>query len=286
MFNKVKVPISILIPTKNEEKNLERCLIPIVGWADEILILDSNSKDNTLKIADKYDTTVLQFDYKGGWPKKRQWALENYQFKNNWILLLDSDEILSNKIKSEIEEAILKDTFQGYWIKFEIYFLGKQLKYGGSELWKLSLFKKGKGNYEKRLTNQDISMADMEVHEHVVVEGPVSKLKNPVKHENFNSFSRYLIKHDEYSNWEAKLILEGGAGEVQPKLFGNQAQRRRFLKKNFLNLPGSPLIYFLYCYFFKLGILDGRQGFIYAASRAIYFFQIKVKVYESQFLNH
>lgn len=280
------LPISILIPTKNEEKNIARCLDSINGWADEIIIVDSQSTDQTLEICGQYGTQIIQFDYKGGWPKKRQWALDTFPFRNDWILLLDSDEILLPGIKTEIERAIKSETHDGYWIRFQIYFLGKMLQYGGTELWKLSLFRKGKGSYEKRLTEQDESMADMEVHEHVIVDGNIGRLKQPVKHENINALDRYIQKHNEYSNWEAQLYLKGNSDSIKPKLFGNQTERRRWLKKKLLTFPGSSFLFFLNGYLFKLGFLDGRQGFIYAAFRGTYMFNIKAKIFELKQNNH
>jgi glycosyltransferase involved in cell wall biosynthesis len=276
----VLCPISVLIPTKNEERNLGRCLAAIAGWADQIVVVDSQSTDSTLEIAADHGATVVQFHYEGGWPKKRQWALDNFAWKNDWILLLDADEILSTEVKDEIITAIRADSHDGYWIRFQIYFLARMLRYGDTSLWKLSLFRRGMGHYEMRLKDQAVSMADMEVHEHVVVEGKVGRLQWPVRHENFNSLSQYILKHNEYSNWEAKVMFEGGSGEIKPSLFGNQAQRRRFLKQKIISFPGSPVAYFASKYVIHLGFLDGLQGFIYAMFKAIQLFHTKAKLCE------
>ena len=103
-------------------------------------------------------------------------------------------------------------------------------------------------------------MSDIEVHEHVVVNGKVGRLKSPVRHENFNKLDRYIQKHNEYSNWESKVFFQGLDGEIKPSLLGNQAQRRKWLKRFFLCFPGAPLLRFFYSYIYKLGFLDGRQG--------------------------
>ena len=126
-------------------------------------------------------------------------------------------------------------------------------------------------------------MSDIEVHEHVVVDGAIGRLKNPVRHENFNSLDRYISKHNEYSNWEAKLIVMGGGGEIQPRLFGTQVERRRWLKKRFIFIPGSPILCFLYCYIFNLGFLDSVSGFFYSAFRGVQYFHIKAKIYEMKY---
>ena len=86
----IKIPLSILIPCRNEEKNIARCLEPIANWVDEIVVVDSQSTDRTQEIVESYGAKFIQFNYTGGWPKKRQWALDNFSFRNNWILLLDS----------------------------------------------------------------------------------------------------------------------------------------------------------------------------------------------------
>jgi len=124
-------------------------------------------------------------------------------------------------------------------------------------------------------------MCDMEVHEHLRVNGPSAKLKHPLLHHNVESLSRYIQKHDEYSNWEAGVWLHGdGRDELPPALFGNQAQRRRWLRRKFFHLPGSPFLFFLYKYVFRLGFLDGVPGLIYCSLQGIQFFHIKAKIYE------
>lgn len=276
------VPLSILIPTKNEKLNLRLCLEQLKGWADEIVVVDSQSNDGTIELAEFYGATVIQFRYEGGWPKKRQWALNTYPFRNEWILLLDADEILLQPIRDEISEAIKSTRYDGYWLRFPMHFLGRQLRYGDSELWKLFLFRKGKGRYEKRLEAQDSSMSDIEVHEHVIIDGNIGRLHNPVRHENINSLDRYIQKHNEYSNWEARVFSEGGEGKIKPALCGNQAQRRRWLKKSFMHVPASSLILFIYIYLLKFGFLDGIPGLIYCSFQAIQVFHVKSKIYEQR----
>ena len=277
-----QIPVSILIPTRNEAANLPRCLEALRGWANEIVIVDSGSTDGTAAIAQEAGAKLLQFVYKGGWPKKRQWALDTYDFANEWILLLDADEILQDEIKDQIAVAIEKNEKDGYWLKFQLHFLGRPLRHGGFDLWKLFLFRRGKGRYERRIAgDQTKSMSDIEVHEHVVVDGKVGRLSAPIRHENWNSLHRYIAKHNEYSDWEALVYHEGGGGgDIKPRLFGSQAERRRLLKKLFMRLPGFPLFTFMYHYVLKLGFLDGRAGFIYCCMKGIQRFHAKAKLFE------
>ena len=277
-----RVPVSVLVPTRNESRNITRCLDPLRGWADEIVVVDSRSTDDTVEIAEAYGATVLQFDYAGGWPKKRQWALDTFDFRNEWILLLDADEILLGPIKNEIARAVAANDHDGYWLRFQLYFLGRQLRHGGFDLWKLFLFRKGKGRYERRLEKQDASMSDIEIHEHVIVDGRVGRLRSPVRHENWNSLYRYIEKHNEYSQWEAKVYHEGFDDDLPPSLTGNQAQKRRWVKQFLVRVPGFPLITFFYHYFVRLGFLDGRVGLIYCGLKATQRFHAKAKLYELQ----
>jgi len=127
-------------------------------------------------------------------------------------------------------------------------------------------------------------MADMEVHEHIVLAGEAktAKLRHPLLHHNVESLSHYIRKHDEYSNWDARVWLEGEANakDLAPSMFGTQAQRRRWLRKKFFAIPGSPVLFFLYKYVFCLGFLDGVPGLIYCGMQGVQFFHIKAKIYE------
>jgi len=276
-----RVPVSAIIPVRNEAANLPRCLEALRDIG-EVFVVDSQSTDSTLEIARSYNAQVVQFHYQGGWPKKRQWAMDNLRLTHDWILLLDADEVLTPELKHEIRSAIANPAIDGYYIGLSIYFLGRVLRHGDARFWKLSLFRRGKGRYECRLKDQDVSMADMEIHEHVRVDGPTARLQNPLIHHNLESLSHYIRKHDEYSNWEARVLAqaEQTANQIVPSLFGTQAQRRRWLKKNIFAVPGSPVLIFLYRYLFRLGFLDGVPGLIYCSFQAVQMFHTKAKIYE------
>jgi len=275
-----KLPVSVIIAVRDEAKNLPRCLQALrdVG---EVYVIDSQSTDETVEIARSHGAQVVQFHYQGGWPKKRQWAMNTLPIAHDWILLLDADEVLTPELSEEIRAAIQNPAIAGYSILLRTCFLGRVLRHGDVGLWKLSLFRRGKGQYECRLKDQDASMADMEVHEHVVVEGATASLRNPLIHYNVESLSRYIRKHDEYSNWESHVLLERGEDkELPPSLLGTQAQRRRWLKRKLFALPGSPVLLFLYRYVLRFGFLDGAPGLIYCGFQAVQMFHTKAKIYE------
>jgi glycosyltransferase involved in cell wall biosynthesis len=279
----VTLPVSVLVATRNEERNLPRCLESL-REAGEVYVIDSQSTDTTVAIAELYGAHVVQFHYRGGWPKKRQWALDSLPFSYEWVLLIDADEALTPELLEEITEAIQTSRFDGYYIKLRMFFLGRELRHSGASFYKLLLFRRGKARFECRLAEQDDSMADMEVHEHVVAESSdrIGKLKHPLIHHNVESLSHYIQKHDKYSNWDARVWFEGqrSARDLPPSLFGSQAQRRRWLRKTFFWLPGSPVLFFFYKYIFCLGFLDGIPGLIYCGLQGVQFFHVKAKIYE------
>jgi glycosyltransferase involved in cell wall biosynthesis len=276
-----KLPVTVIVPVRNEARNLPRCLDSLAE-VSEVIVVDSQSTDATVEIARAHKAEVVQFHYQGGWPKKRQWAMDNLSITHDWILLLDADEVMTPELTAEIQMAIQNPEIQGYYLALRIFFLDRVLRHGGATFWKLSLFRRGKGRYECRLKDQDASMADMEVHEHVYVNGPTARLHNPLIHHNVDSLSRYIQKHDEYSNWEARVLSreESEGSEISASLFGTQAQRRRWLKEKLFSVPGSPVGLFLYRYLFRLGFLDGVPGLIYCGFQAVQMFHTKSKIYE------
>ena len=275
------LPVSVIVPVRNESHNLPRCLESLRG-VGEVYVVDSQSSDETAQIAHTFGANLVQFHYRGGWPKKRQWAMDTLPLAHDWIFLVDADEAMTPELADEIRQAIQKPAFDGYQVALRMFFLGRALRHGDASFYKLSLFRRGKGRFECRLKDQDTSMSDMEVHEHVIVDGNTARLKNPLLHHNVESLSRYIQKHNEYSNWDAGVWIQGetNAGELRPSLFGSQAQRRRWLRKMFFDLPGSPLLFFIYKYIVRMGFLDGVPGLIYCGLQGVQFFHIKAKIFE------
>ena len=282
-LSQVTLPVSVIVPVRNEARNLRRCLESLRG-AGEVYVIDSQSTDESAEIARTCGSRVIQFYYRGGWPKKRQWALDMLPLQYDWVLLLDADEALTPALAEEIKAAVRNPEVDGYYIGLDLFFLGRRLRHCGASFYKLALFRQGKGGFECRAQHQDGSMCDMEVHEHVMVNGPTQKLKERVVHRNVESLFRYIQKHNEYSNWEAQVWRESGKkrAELQARLFGTQAERRRWIRKTLFGLPGSSLLFVFYKYVLRLGFLDGIPGLIYCGLQGIQFFQIKAKVYEAK----
>lgn len=282
-----KIPVSVLIPAKNEELNLPACL-ESVAIADEVFIVDSQSEDRSLEIAAKYGAKVVQFHFNGRWPKKKNWSLENLSFRNDWVLIVDCDERITPESWSEIATAIKNPEYQGYYINRKVFFLGKWIRFGGKYPdWNLRLFQHKLGRYENLSTEDIPNTGDNEVHEHVILQGKAGYLKEDMLHIDFRDIYQWLARHNRYSNWEARVyynILTGKdeSGTIRANLFGNAVQRKRFLKKIWVRLPFKPLLRFIIFYFIRFGFLDGKAGYIYARLLSQYEYQIGVKLYELQ----
>ena len=274
-----RVPVSVLVPIKNEAEILERCLNS-VEWADEIFVVDSQSTDQSAEIAQRHGANVAQFHFNGTWPKKKNWALENLPFKHEWVLILDADEVLPPEAAAEIASAVAgPGDVAGYWINRRFFFLGRWLRHSYYPNWNLRLFRHALGRYEQ-LTTSETNSGDNEVHEHVVVQGPTAKLQCEIDHYAFPSVEVFIEKHNRYSNWEARVsadrFLTGSSNELSDERVG----RRRRLKSLSQRLPFRPLLRFLYIYIWQKGFLDGRDGYYFARLHAVYEFLSVAKTYE------
>jgi glycosyltransferase involved in cell wall biosynthesis len=281
-----KVPVSVLIPAKNEEENLPACL-ESVARADEVFVVDSQSEDRSVEIAESYGAKVVQFHFNGRWPKKKNWSLENLPFNNDWVLIVDCDERITPELWDEIATAIQDANHGGYYLNRRVFFLGKWIRHGGKYPdWNLRLFRHAQGRYENLKTEGIRNTGDNEVHEHVVIDdGAVGYLKNDMLHEDFRDLFHWLERHNRYSNWEARVYYNlltgmGEGGTIGANLFGDSVQRKRFLKKIWVRLPFKPTLRFVLFYFLQLGFLDGRAGYVYGRLLSQYEYQIGVKLYE------
>jgi glycosyltransferase involved in cell wall biosynthesis len=276
----MSVPLSILIPIKNEAANLPRCLAS-ARWANELWVVDSQSIDGSQAIAEAARAKVVQFNFDGTWPKKKNWALEHLPFKHDWVFILDADEVLPSKAESEFRAIVEnpENPVDGYWINRRFMFMGKWLKHAYYPNWNLRLFRHRLGRYEK-LTEVDTASGDNEVHEHVVVQGRTARLQSEMDHYAFPDVATFVEKHNRYSNWEARVALDRhlarGGAHLQA---GNVGWRRR-LKIFSQRLPARPLLRFCFVYFWQRGFLDGREGYDFARLHGLYEYLCVIKTRE------
>jgi glycosyltransferase involved in cell wall biosynthesis len=277
--SKGTVPVSIMIPVRNEAANLPRCL-DSVKWADEVFVVDSHSTDETVAIAGACGASVVQFDFNGTWPKKKNWALENLPFKHEWVFILDADEVLPPEAEHEFAQAVAgAGGTAGYWINRRFMFMGKWLRHSYYPNWNLRLFRHALGRYEK-LTGSDTRSGDNEVHEHVIVQGPTARLRCEMDHYAFPTVEVFIEKHNRYSNWEARVSADRQLSGSAAQISSGHVERRRKLKQLSQRLPFRPLLRFLYIYVWQKGFLDGREGYYFARLHGIYEFLSVAKTYE------
>jgi glycosyltransferase involved in cell wall biosynthesis len=279
MSQTTKVPISVIVPVKNEAANLRRCF-DSVKWADEIFVVDSQSTDGSIEIAQEYNARVVQFNFGGTWPKKKNWALENLPFRNEWIFILDADEVLPPEAQEEFAHAVANaGKLAGYWINRRFMFMGRWLGHSYYPNWNLRLFRHALGRYEK-LTDANTHSGDNEVHEHVIVQGPTGCLRCEMDHYAFPSVDVFVEKHNRYSNWEARVSADRRLSDSVSQIRSGPVERRRRLKLLSQRLPCRPLLRFLYIYIWQKGFLDGREGYYFARLHALYEFLSVAKTYE------
>ncbi len=267
------LPVTVAIPVKNEEANLEACLRRLGRFSD-VVVIDSGSTDRTVDIAKACGARVLDFRWDGRYPKKRNWFLLSSAPKQPWILFLDADEFVDDSFCDAVEKAILRDDVDGYWLNYKIFFLEKWLRHGVPQR-KLALLRVGNIFYE-RVEEREWSKLDMEIHEHPIVHGRVGEITTAIEHRDNNRMSRFLEKHLEYAQWEARRFLSISRDDLAKNTF---TSRQRF---KYINLDKWWYSHFYFCYAFvvKLGFLDGGAGYHYAAYKAWYFRTIRLLIRE------
>ena len=261
-----KIPVTVIIPARNEETNLARCLERLDGFA-QVVLVDSSSTDRTREIALEFGARYVNFEWDGKFPKKRNWFMMNHQIPTDWILFLDADEFVGDDVKVAVNAAIADRSVSGYWLNYTNYFMGRRLSFGLSQR-KLALFRLGRGMFEK-IEEARWSSLDMEVHEHPFIEGKLGKIKVRVDHDDERGLRKFIEKHTDYAQWEAqRYLLMRSAGLKTPMLPLTLRQRTKY---RFIAAWWYPAAYFLYAYVIRLGFLDGRAGFTYAAMKFWYF---------------
>ena len=256
--------ISIAIATYNEEKNIAKCLDAVHEWVNEIIIADGDSQDSTVKIAQKYKKVkIINTTNKPIFHINKNLAIN--ACKGTWILQLDADEIVTDKLKKEIIDILEKDPDtikeSGFWIKRKNYFLGTFLKKGGQYPDPtIRLYKNGKGQ-----------LPCVDVHEQACIQGEVGWLKNDLEHYADTSFSHYLLKANRYTTLLAK--------ELQDK----KTPINSFQFFNYYLF--KPLHWFLLTFFRHRGYVDGFPGFVFSFYSALRFPITYTKYWELQKTN-
>lgn len=222
-------PISVIVPTYNEERNVQECL-ESVAWADEVIVVDSYSTDRTLDIARRHGARIIQREYINS-ASQKNWAIP--QTRHRWVMVVDADERVTPELRDEIRRHLAEGPkHSGYVIRRVNHFLGRRINHGG---WArdrvLRFWDKTRGRYQEK-----------EVHADVEVDGPVTELDHPLLHITFRSWDSYLGKIDRYTSWGADEYIKKGR------------------RAGVLDFVLRPPARFLKRYVLQLGFLDGIPG--------------------------
>ena len=243
-------PLSVIVPSHNEEDVIEGCLAS-VRFANEVMVVDSFSTDGTLAIARKYADRVLQHEYVNSAAQKN-WAIP--QARHEWVLIVDCDERVTPELASEINARLEEPQYDGYWIRRRNFMLGKEIRHGTWRTDKvLRLFRRDLGRYEEKHVHAEIHMKDR-----------VGWCREKLVHHGFRSLSQYLSKVERYSTW------------------GAMNERDRGLRGTGWRIAGHGVGSFLKSYLLRRGFLDGTEGLIIAFMEGYVAFLKYAKLYELQ----
>ncbi|MCX5667114.1 MAG: glycosyltransferase [Candidatus Omnitrophica bacterium] len=244
--------ISAVILSKNSEKKIEKCLESLAGWADEILLVDGGSTDKTADIAKRFGAKVYFHAFSGSFAEERNFGTE--KASSDWVLQLDSDEIVSDAFKKKCDEILPGTKCAAFKFRRKNVFLGHEFTYGGWYHWSQHLFKNLSARYEGR------------VHEKMVVNGNVGFIDADMLHIPFDSISEFIERQNRYTDLQAADIID--------------QEKDLTRKKIKYNLKVKPAKLFRKIYFNKKGYKEGLHGLIFAILSSYVHFLKWAKVWE------
>lgn len=261
--------ITVIIPTRDEALHIARC-VDSARPLGRVVVVDCGSADATRAIAAAHGAEVVEHAWEGHAAQKN-WALDHLDIRTEWVLFLDADEHLPPAAVAEIQAAVRRYGFAGYYVARRYVFLGRELRHAW---WypdhQLRLFRRHGARCE-----------DVQVHEHMIVPGRIGTLRSAIMHENLKGLSAFVERHNRYSDLEAAEILSPAADRKRGSFTGTWAERRRALKDRvWFRMPGRPVVRFLWLYVAKRGFLDGRRGLLFCSLIAMYDFLIEAKLVE------
>lgn len=267
------IPVTAIVVTRNEAANIGRTLANLHGFVNEIVVVDSQSDDGTPDLCRPYADQVVNLAYEHGRiiPWIYQWALDNVALRNEWILILEADQRLSDPLKEELQALFSggEPRAEGFYLRRRQIFRGTELRFGGyGSKYMLKLFRRGRG---------ELDTAEQDTR--VYVRGVTRKLRGALIEENAkeDEILFYLQKHiryaDAFAREEHRRRSELLPWKTRPRLLGTPDERVLWLKQFYYRLPlyVRPMIYFLYRYVLLLGFLDGKNGFVFHFLQAFWF---------------
>jgi len=273
------LPISVIILTYNESKNIRDCLESVKELTDDIILVDSGSTDDTLVIASGYSTTVYHHPFEN-YSKQRNWAFANVEAKYPWILNLDADHRLTKELLTELREWFSKGIpshINGFMASRRTMFMGRWIKHGGHyPVYHGILFRKGFGECENK-----------EYDQHFLIHGESQVLKGDVEDIITDSLTTFVTRHNKWATLEANDILNMADQDkkVKPNKKGNVMEQRRYQRMKYYGYPifWRVFLYTFYRFVAKRGFLDGKEGLIFHFLQGFWFrFLVDAKIYETR----
>jgi glycosyltransferase involved in cell wall biosynthesis len=245
-------PVAVVMISLNEGHNLDEVCANLKGWAQEVWLVDSYSKDDTVGIALRHGVRVVQRKFKG-FGDQWNFALGKLPIRAPWVMKLDPDERLTDELKRQIEAAVQQPEVDGLGVTHRLWFMNRPLPVRKQFV---RVWRSGKGRFTQ-----------IEVNEHLIVDGHVLQLTGEVEHRDSPSLEHWLHKQNKYTTQEAIGLARGGMYAVKPRFFGGQVERRMWLKRMFFRFPFRYQIYFLQTLLQTGAWRAGRVGFIWSALR-------------------
>ncbi|MDN4174515.1 glycosyltransferase family 2 protein [Nocardioides sp. SOB77] len=269
------LPITVLVQTKNEAAGIEKCLRALGGAFDEVIVVDSESTDGTQAIATGLGVRVENFSWNGAYPKKKQWQLDNLVTRNQFILFLDADETPTKELIDELRHLVVTGRLGScgaYDIELDYRFSGRFLRHG-HRVTKRCLVDRTVASFPEIDDLRSGGMGELEGHYQPISRGRIGTLSGRIRHDDVDPVATWFDRHNRYSEWEAYLRVDPA---LRRKVRGHRSRQGQL----FDAMPGKPILFFCYSFFFRLGFLDGRAGLDYAIALASYYWQIDLKVRE------
>jgi glycosyltransferase involved in cell wall biosynthesis len=267
---------TVILLSFNSEDTLGATLLSARRVSDEIFVVDSFSKDGTVELARTFGATVVEhaFEHYGA---QRNWAIDNLPISRPWQLHLDADEWMDDKLVAAILALPEEPEHAGYFLPRYLRFLGRVLRHGGmSPTWHLRLFRSGVGRCEDRKYDQHF----------LLLSGTSGQLHGAMIDDIRMPLTEWIARHNRWADGEvAELDSKETSGRLQPDARGNPAQRKRYLRQKYNRMPlfVRPFALFVYRYFFRLGFLDGTEGFIFWVLQTFWFrFLVDAKIWEKR----
>lgn len=268
---------TVIILTKNEETDIERCIRSVEGWVKRIVIVDSGSTDRTVEIAERLGVEIVRHEPFVDYGRQFNWAIDNLRIKTTWVFRFDADEVITPELRKELEKELehhATDDVSGFMMRYKVEFMGRYLMHGGFyPFQKITIFKYGKGRFEERAMGEHI----------VLSEGRCIYLKNDAIHHTLKTLDLYINKHNWYATREMQDYFDVRSGRENALLDGQPERAKKLRDGLYYRLPMflRAKLFFWYRYYLRLGFLDGTPGYIFAFLQAYWYRTlVDAKIYE------